>query len=164
MNECLPFVPEITKLTTDLQKAHENALASSSAKLVEQYGSSCWLKLLEPSPPPSSDSSSDEEESPSSPSSSDEEGEEVGEMNNVRTTADSQLTSEEFYQKNVALSKEEVEVVESSTRDQSKTAAWHKHRQNRVTSTAAKAIACRRKSDFTAILREKLARNTFPVR
>ena len=119
------------------------------------------MKLLEPSPPPSSDSSSDAEESASSLSSSDEDEEEVGEMNNVRTTADSQLTSEEFYRKNVALSKEEAEVVESSTRDQSKTAAWHKHRQIRVTSTAAKAIACRRKSDFTAIFREKLAPRHF---
>ena len=53
----LPNVDEMNKMVTDLQDAHQDALLSDSSKLVSQYGSSCWLKLLEPSPPPSSSSS-----------------------------------------------------------------------------------------------------------
>ena len=63
------MVQELNNFISDLCTAHEDLLAKNPV-LVNQYGSSSWLKLLEPTPPPSSASSESPDSAPSDTDSS----------------------------------------------------------------------------------------------
>ena len=154
LRERLPIVEEVTDFVGDLSIAHEELLTLKPT-LVSQYGSSSWLKLLEKTPPPSSASSSSSESGPESDTSSETSANEGG-TEGCTLRRGGVLSPEDFFKKEVLLTREDAIKLEETTRTQGASRAWHTARKLRVTSTMAKAVACRRKQDFTALIRSKL--------
>ena len=70
-------------------------------------------------------------------------------------------SAEEFYQRFVAVTQEQAEMIERDTRSQSECAKWYEQRQLCVTATMCKEIVCRRKSDVSCLVQKKLQRNFF---
>ena len=131
-SERLLVVQELNNFISDLCTAHEDLLAKNPV-LVNQYGSSSWLKLLEPTPPPSSASSESPDSAPSDTDSSCD-GEQFTDHFQLSS---SDCTPEDFYKREVVISREGALKLEKATRLQSSTTTWHKARHVRVTSTMA---------------------------
>ena len=149
----VPKPEEQSDLLKALQKEHEEQLRSDTSGNVAKYGSSCLLKLMGPS---SSESSSESEFGSDITSESDTEQEEC-----IQTTSTPNIemltTPEEFYEKNVVLTKDKAVSLELETRGQSKTNSWFLARRIRVTASVAKNIAARRSEDYSPLVRRQLS-------
>ena len=94
LNLRVPKPDEQAALLVALQKEHEDQLRLDTSGNVVKYGSSCLLKLMDPS---SSESSSASDVDSDNSSDSDIE------LDAVVVTSASATTPEEFYKKNVEL-------------------------------------------------------------
>ena len=60
---------------------------------------------------------------------------------------------EDFYKATICVTEKHAKEIEEETRSQSSCQAWFIERREQVTSTLCKSIVCRRKVDFTSIIR-----------
>lgn len=155
-NSRLPDPEEHAKLYQDLLKEHTAQLAADTSGNVAKYGSSCLLKLMEESDPDSEESSSDDDSGSTS-----ESEQETGALDNAPAdtctcTASTIKTPDDFYKQYVVITHDEAQQLEEDTRQQAQCSRWYRERRIRVTATLGKAVAARRKDDFTPVLRRKL--------
>ena len=108
-----------------------------------KYGSSCLLKLMDPS---SSESSS------ASDIDSDNSSDSDIELDAAVVTTASATTPDEFYKKNVELTVEGAVALEVETRGQSRTNSWFLARRLSVTASLSKDIGARRKKNFAPVV------------
>ena len=141
-------------LTADLLEIEKASLAADATGHVKMYGTPTWLHLLESSPPVSSSDSEAEYDA--------EGGDSRSESGNSSDSEPALLVGE-FYKQHVTITAERAAEIEAATRTQSATAIWHEQRRLRVTATMVKSIVCRRKADFTAVIRRKLAPARYPT-
>ena len=151
-NKRLVEPSEQEQFMKDLEAAHAAALASDTSGNVQRYGSSTWLTALQTDSDSSSGSESDEvdDESDTSDSSSDQH-------RALYVTEATWSSSEELYNTCVCVTEERSKDIEVQTRGQSSCQAWFTERRKQVTATLCKAIVCRRKEGFTAVIRNKLS-------
>ena len=60
---------------------------------------------------------------------------------------------EDFYKATICVTEKRAKEIEEETRGQSSCQAWFIERRKRVASTLCKSIVCRRKVDFTSVIR-----------
>ena len=151
-NKRLVEPSEQEQLRKDLEATHAAALASDTSGNVQRYGSSTWLTALQTDSDSSSGSESDEvdNESDTSDSSSDE-------LRALCVTEATWSSPEELYKTCVCVTEERAKDIEVQTRGQSSCQACFTERCKRLTATLCKAIVCRRKEGFTAVIRNKLS-------
>ena len=122
---------------------------------MKKYGSSCVLKLLDTTS--SEDFVSDYIDSPCSSSDSDFDSHDDGDCILSLSPQHTEISPEEFYERNVTLTADGAAKLEYSTRGQSCTPAWFTARRVRITASVAKDIAARKKADFTPLIRRLLS-------
>ena len=164
----LPNPDLVDRLTADLLKIEKASLAADATGHVKMYGTSTWLRLLESSPPVSSSDSEAEYDAEGGDSRSESGSSSDSEPGSPATQAlvsgaEPALLVDEFYKQHVTITAERAAEIEAATRTQSATAIWHEQRRLRVTATMVKSIVCRRKTDFTAVIRRKLAPARYPT-
>ena len=144
---------EVDNLRSALKKENERLLSKddSQSGMYKLYGTSCWLRLL------AEDSSAESKSEASScneheSGSSDDEGDVVHPVPDNTTRY---KTKDEYYKSEVVLSDDARTKLQESTVGQSSSQTWFVERRKRVTSTMAKAIARRRKSDFTQAITQR---------
>eukprot|EP00117_Sycon_ciliatum_P047815 scpid67927/ scgid34113/ len=154
----------VARLRNDLERVEEKALAEDKSGKIKMYGSSCWLKLLEPSPVPSSDDSECDEGSSSESDNERQMG--VPESSceaPVPMAAIDPESPADFYEHRVAVSSARAAEIARETKGQSTNLSWYNERRLRVTATLVKSIASRRSDDFSTIINRKLAPPQHPT-
>ena len=119
----------VARLRNDLERVQEKALAEDKSGKIKMYGSSCWLKLLEPSPVPSSDDSECDE---GSSSESDNERQ-MGVLESsceapVPMVAIDPESPADFYKHRVAVSSARAAEIARETKGQSANLSWYNER------------------------------------
>lgn len=162
----LPNPDEIATLVSDLQEIHLTTVAEDPSGLAGLYGSSCWLGMLEPSPPPSSETTTASSASGSDTTTTESSDAPVASAlrtGNADQHAAEPMDTQAFYQQFVVVGAEEASAIELATRTQSNTPEWYRQRRLRVTATLAKSVVSRRSTDFTPVVRTKLAASRPPT-
>lgn len=144
----------MASLRSQQHAEHERQLSEDISGNVAKNGSSCWLRLLEEEKEEETDDDTGDEED--GDDAHDHEGDNTI-IGSVPVPSVTYENPNEYFRKEVVLSKGERTELAMAMKDQVLSPIWHSERRKRITSTMAKSVACRKKEDVSALLQAKTA-------